>query len=224
LNNREVVIKKIQKSEAEEKYFNREIEIMQEMKDCKYSCQYYDHYSDNDYYYIIMEKCDGDLFDLLEKNKSGFSEPKIKDILLQLNEVFKMMRAKNIIHRDLKPENIFIKYISNNSNDFIIKLGDFGISRQYKNIKFTTNKGTIGYSAPEQGSSNYDPSKCDLWAIGVIIYYLKFKELPFASFYGGIIPKKFDNKLLNDLVNKLIVCDPEKRINWEDYFNHPFLK
>ena len=224
MNNREVVIKKIQKSEAEEKFFNREIEIMQEMKDCKYSCQYYDHYSDNDYYYIIMEKCDGDLFDLLEKNKSGFSESKIKDILLQLNEVFKMMRAKNIIHRDLKPENIFIKYISNNSNDFIIKLGDFGISRQYKNIKFTTNKGTIGYAAPEQSLPSYDPSKCDLWAIGVIIYFLKFKELPFASFYGGIIPKKFDNKLLDDLVNRLIVLDPEQRINWENYFRHPFFK
>ena len=224
MNNREVVIKKIQKSEAEEKFFNREIEIMQEMKDCKYSCQYYDHYSDNDYYYIIMEKCDGDLFDLLEKNKSGFSESKIKNILLQLNEVFKMMRAKNIIHRDLKPENIFIKYNSNNSNDFIIKLGDFGISRQYKNIKFTTAIGTIGYAAPEQSSPNYDPSKCDLWAIGVIIYFLKFKELPFASFYGGIIPNKFDNKLLDDLVNRLIVLDPEKRINWVDYFNHPFLK
>ena len=224
MNNREVVIKKIKKSEDKEKFFNREIEIMQEMKDCKYSCEYYDHYSDNDYYYIIMEKCDGDLLYLLEKNKSGFSESKIKDILLQLNEVFKMMRAKNIIHRDLKPENIFIKYNSNNSNDFIIKLGDFGISRQYKNIEFTTNKGSFGYAAPEQDLPSYDPSKCDLWAIGVMIYVLKFNEFPFALFYGGIIPKKFDNKLLNDLVNKLIVCDPEKRINWEDYFNHPFLK
>ena len=224
MNNREVVIKRINKSEDEEKFFNREIENMQKMNDCEYSCKYYDHYSDNDYYYIIMEKCDGDLFDLLEKNKSGFSESKIKDILLQLNEVFKMMRAKNIIHRDLKPENIFIKYISNNSNDFIIKLGGFGISRQYNNINFTTNRGTVGYAAPEQCLPSYDPSKCDLWAIGVIIYYLKFKELPFALFYGGIIPNKFDNKLLDDLVNRLIVCDQEQRINWEDYFRHPFFK
>ena len=64
MNNREVVIKKIKKSETEEKLFNREIEIMKEMKDCKYCCQYYDHYLDNDYFYIIMEKCDGDLKDL----------------------------------------------------------------------------------------------------------------------------------------------------------------
>ena len=29
--------------------------------------EYYDHYIDNDYYYIIMEKCDEDLNDYLKK-------------------------------------------------------------------------------------------------------------------------------------------------------------
>ena len=67
---------------------------MQKMKYCKYSCQYYDHYSDKDYYYIIMEKCDGDLSDLLNQNKNGFSDSIIKNILLQLNEAFKMMKKK----------------------------------------------------------------------------------------------------------------------------------
>jgi serine/threonine protein kinase len=221
LNNREVVIKKIKKSEDEEKFFNREIEIMQEMKDCKYSCHYYDHYSDNDYYYIIMEKCDGDLKNLLDQNKNGFSESTIKNILLQLNEAFKMMKEKNIIHRALKPENIFIKYNSKDSNDFNIKLGNF---RQYENKNFTAEKGTVGYEAPEQDTPNYDPSKCNLWSIGVIIYVLKFKELPYMSFYSGKIPNQFDNKFLDDLVHKLIVIDPKKRINWEDYFSHPFFK
>ena len=224
MNNREVVIKKIKKSEVEEKFFNREIEIMKEMKDCKYSCQYYDHYTDNDYFYIIMEKCDGDLKDLLEQKNSGFSESIIKNILIQLNEVFKMMRTRNIIHIELKPENIFIKYNSKDNNDFIIKLGDFGLSRQYKNINFTTSKGKVGYEAPEQDTPNYDPSKCDLWAIGIIIYVLKFKDLPDMSFYSGKIPNQFDNNFLDDLVNKLIVIGPKKRINWEDYFESSFFK
>ena len=80
---------------------------MKEIK-CDYSVEIYDYYNDNNYYYIVMEKCDGDLFDLLE-NKKGFSEVEIKRILLQLNVVLKIMYLKNIIHRDLKPENIFIK-------------------------------------------------------------------------------------------------------------------
>ena len=41
---------------------------------------------------------------------------------------------------------------------------------------------------------------------------------------AGNIPESFDDKNLNDLVEKLIVIDPSKRINWEDYFNHPFFK
>ena len=55
---------------------------------------------------------------------------------------------------------------------------------------------------------------------------LKFVSLPlpYTDFYGGRIPNKFDNHNLNDLVHKLIVVDPTKRISWEDYFNHPFFK
>lgn len=44
---------------------------MQEMNNYKYSCKYYDHYSDNDYNYIIMEKYDGDLQTLLIQNENG---------------------------------------------------------------------------------------------------------------------------------------------------------
>ena len=198
---------------------------MQEMKYCKFVCEYYDHFSDNDYYYLIMEKCDGDLEDLLNKNNNGFSDSIIKNILLQLNEAFKMMRAKNIIHRDLKPKNIFIKYSSGYNNNFTIKLGDFGLSRQYDNKYFSTQGGSPYFMAPEQMQfHNYNPNKCDLWSIGVIIYYLKFKDFPFSSFSGGIKPEKFNNLLLYDLVKRLIVVDPAQRINWEDYFNHPFFK
>ena len=42
--------------------------------------------------------------------KGKFSIIEIKEILTQLNEVFKIMNNKHIIHRDLKPDNIFINY------------------------------------------------------------------------------------------------------------------
>ena len=83
---------------------------MKEIK-CINSIEIYDYYNDDNYYYIVMEKCDEDLFDLLEKKK-GFSENEIKNIFLQLNNALKIMYEKKIIHRDLKPENIFIKYKS----------------------------------------------------------------------------------------------------------------
>ena len=61
-------------------------------------------------------------------------------------------------------------------------------------------------------------------AIGVIIYELKFNEVPYILFYQGIIPETFDNILLDDLVRRLIVVDPKKRIGWNEYFEHPFFK
>ena len=220
---REVVIKKVRKSgKDEELRFFREIHAMKNIK-CPYSVEYYDYYSDNNYYYIIMEKCDEDLNSFMEKYKGGIPESLIKVILLQINEAFKIMLSKNIIHRDLKPQNILIKYVSPNS--FIVKLADFGLSREFNNKSFSTKAGTIFYKAPElcNANGNYMPIKCDLWAIGVIIYQLKFNELSF-SFYQGKIPKSFDNRLLDDLVRKLIVIDPNKRIGWNEYFNHPFFK
>ena len=194
------------------------------MKECENSCEYFDDFKDKDYYYIIMEKCDGDLTDLLKRYEKGLPEDLIKKILIQLNKAFKMMKIRNIIHRDLKPQNIFIKYNSENESDFTLKIGDYGFSREYDDKIFSTMAGTLGFSAPEQDKSDYDPSKCYLWAIGVIIYMLKFVSVPYTDFYGGRIPKKFDDNNLNDLVNKLIVVDPTKRISWQDYFNHPYFK
>jgi len=224
ISKKEVVIKEIIKygEKDEELRFYREINAMKNIKS-PYSVEYYDYYSDNKSYYIVMEKCDEDLTNIMKKYQNGIPDSLIKGILLQLNEAFKVMLSKNIIHRDLKPQNILIKYISQNS--FIIKLADFGLSREFNNKSFSTGGGTPIYMAPEiyYAKGNYIPIKCDLWSIGVIIYELKFKDKS-LSFYKGIIPKRFDNRLLDDLVRKLIVEDPNKRINWNDYFNHPFFK
>ena len=221
ISKREVVIKKIDKSQIDELQFYKEITALLKLK-CPYIVEYYDDYDDNNYYYIVMEKCDDDLDKLIQRSKNGLSDIEIKKILLQLNEAFKMMLSKNVIHRDLKPQNILIKY--NSPNTYTVKLADFGLSRIYNNQNFSTVAGTKIYMAPEllYQLDKYDPTKCDLWSIGVIIYQLKFKSL--CNFYSGKIPNIFDNKLLDDLVRRLIVTDLNKRISWNDYFNHPFFR
>ena len=179
---KEVVIKKIAKFKNKESQFKREINALKNIRSPN-SVECYGYYSDNTDYYIIMEKCDEDLASFMEKYQNEIPDSTIKVILLQLNEAFKIMRSKNIIHRDLKPQNILIKY--NSQNSFIVKLADFGISREFNNKSFSTHIGTKIYEAPEIyfNNENYNPNKCDLWAIGVIIYALKFKEINF-SFYN----------------------------------------
>ena len=101
-----------------------------------------------------MELCDGNLNDILNKNKSGLLLNIIKKIFIQLNEVLKTMAKKEIIHRDLKPENILIKYTDTNKNDFDIKLTDFGFSNN-SSIQTFSMVGTSIYMAPEIESYSF---------------------------------------------------------------------
>ena len=38
------------------------------------------------------------------------------------------------------------------------------------------------------------------------------------------LQKKTDNPQLDDLIRKLLVEDPEKRLTWDQYFKHPFIR
>ena len=155
----------------------------------------------------------------------------------QLNNSFKIMKQNKIIHRDLKLENILIKFNDKDHKNFTVKLADYGSSKKL-NSSFQKNKtfvGTINYMAPEILEKKEYDEKCDLWSIGIIIYRLLFFNSPFSGYtetaliknikkLGNNKLKKSGNKELDDLIKKLLEKDPEKRINWVDYFNHPFFK
>ena len=86
-------------------------------------------YSDKEYA-IVMELCDCNLKNKLDESPNGFQINEIKNILTQLNNTFRIMIDKKIIHRDIKLENILVKYINGNKKDYIVKLTDYGISKQ----------------------------------------------------------------------------------------------
>jgi len=142
------------------------------------------------------------------------------------------MNKNNIIHRDLKLGNILIKYTDETKKKFIPKLGDYGLSKELKDQQVTgTHLGTPATMAPEIMMDRKYNEKSDLWSIGIMIYQLHFKEFPYKGFNEQEILKqiKFNNPIkqpedpqLRDLLNKLLVMDPKKRISWDDYFNHPF--
>ena len=184
------------------------------------SVKFYRYFKDEKEFVIIMELCDCNLSQLLlEKNKEGFNEDEIYEIMTQLNNGLKIMKENNIIHRDLKLENILIKYKDNNNK--IIKLADYGSSKRldplYQNYCYT-NTGTLKYTAPEILMEEKHNHKCDLWSIGVIIYRLKFVKFPlkgdiqFAlinnikNFNNNNI-KKTGNKELDDLIKRLLEKD-----------------
>ena len=89
--------------------------------------------------------------------------------------------------------------------------------------------------APEVLAGEEYDKQCDLWSLGVIIYQLFFKKYPYnglteiaiykqISQFGQKCLSKTGDKNLDDLIRKLLVKDPNKRIEWEEYFKHPFFK
>ena len=83
------------------------------------------------------------------------------------------------------------------------------------------------FKAPEALEEG-NHKKCDLWSIGVLIYYLFFLRCfrisHISKLYENGFYKKLSDNDLKDLVTKLIVIKPEKRMNWEEYFSHNFFK
>ena len=218
--------------------FNKELNVIKIMNKTKikYIIELKDNFFDenNNGYCIVMELCDGNLNDILNKNKSGLLLNIIKKIFIQLNEVLKTMAKKEIIHRDLKPENILIKYTDTNKNDFDIKLTDFGLSSDdiKSSIQGHTIAGTEKYMAPEVDVGKYN-KKCDLWSLGIILYELYTNKYIFDSGdkektkinrEKGNIVKETDNDEINKLIRKLIQVNIDKRIGWEEYFNDDFFK
>ena len=88
-----------------------------------------------------------------------------------------VMFNKNILHRDIKTQNIFI------TESGILKLGDFGISRQLQttNAMALTACGTPYFMPPEVFLGKPYDHRADVWAVGVVLYELIMLKKPFES-------------------------------------------
>ena len=150
-DNNYYVIKKILLKSAKENEINeikKEAKILSELKS-ENIVKYYDSFSDNDSFNIIMEYCDGlDLRKFINEHRSANDLIKkniIMHIIFGICLGLKEIHQHNLIHRDLKPDNIFL------NADLTVKIGDFGISKKLQNANdyAKTQTGTMLYMAPE---------------------------------------------------------------------------
>jgi calcium-dependent protein kinase len=119
-----------------------------------------------------------------------------------------------------------------------IKIADFGTSKLVE--KGHVQRKLVGssyYIAPEVLKKHYD-EKCDLWSCGVIMYILLSGRPPFGGdndkeIMDKVIIGKYDletspfDKLSSsgkDLIQKLLMIEPNKRLSAEQALAHPWFK
>ena len=182
---------------------------------------------------IIMEYAEnGDLNKLLETNinkKVYFKENILINWLCQICSALKYIHYKKIIHRDIKPANIFMNNLGQ------IKLGDFGISKNLKNLELASSfVGSAYYTAPEMIYEEKYSYEIDIWALGVTFYELMNLKKPFRAEYPAIYleikNKEVDeinniySKPFRNLIYQMLKKNPKDRPKADDILNNLFIK
>jgi serine/threonine protein kinase len=220
-----------------------EIIILTTFSDYENSVKFYGWYDKENEKAIITERCDLNLKEFILKKGIAFTTEEIKVTFLPMNEIFKLLQEKLVIHRDIKLENFLVKYTNTEKTKYIIKLSDYGISKFKNNTNsiFSGIKGSEDTIAPEislNKTTKYE-STVDIFSLGIILYQLSHNlRHPFGSNFNesyNIYKNHFDNddfdikfdesikdENFKDLLRKMLKINPNNRISWENYFNHPF--
>lgn len=130
---------------------------------------------------IVMELCGKNVDHFMKKLNSTagsfLAENRLKKIMIQLLLGLSKLHEHKIVHRNIKPSNVFI------GADDAVKLGDYVLKDLLDERFHDKDDATYDdpfYLAPEVFLGTYD-LPADVWSLGVLLYYLCTKELPFKG-------------------------------------------
>uniref|UniRef100_A0A914VZ62 Uncharacterized protein n=1 Tax=Plectus sambesii TaxID=2011161 RepID=A0A914VZ62_9BILA len=193
--------------------------------------------------FIVMELVEGgELFDRIVEEKRqgrGLGEALSKFYCYQMLKAIQYLHRKGITHRDLKPENILL---ATREEETLLKVSDFGLSKVIdEHTVLRTFCGTPNYLAPEIVSSNGAGSytkAIDLWSLGVILFTSLVGYPPFSKDYtdlplnqqiikGRLLFTKLWKSIsgeAQDLINNLLLVDPNRRLTADQALAHEWFK
>ena len=184
----------------------KEIEVMKKLNQNNSILK--ETFETKEYFYIVMEICICNLENYIQMREKGLSSNEIKQILIQINNILKILLNEDIQLRDLNTRIILISL--NKIDNILIKLSNLISSND---ISYTKTVSKISLtSAPEIINYEGDLSKSVLWSLGILIYYMTFKEYPyygdneyklFEDIKSGKNLQSIENQELNDLMNKI---------------------
>jgi protein-serine/threonine kinase len=181
-----------------------------------------DFFEDDVNYYIEM-KPHGlpgmDLFDYIEI-RGNMDEQEARGIFVQVAEAVAHLHIKaKVVHRDIKDENVIL------DGDKNVKLIDFGSAAYIKNGPFDVFVGTIDYAAPEVlAGMSYRGKEQDVWALGILLYTIIYKENPFYSIdeimdHDLRVPYVMSEASI-DLIRRMLDRDVDRRFSIAEVLAH----
>ena len=185
-----------------------------------------DFFEDRKYYYLETPIFGNppaiDLFDFIEV-RSNLMESECKFIFRQIVLAICHLHKHGIAHRDIKDENVIV------DENCVIKIIDFGSAGYTKLGPFDVFVGTIDYASPEVlRGEKYDGRPQDVWALGILLYTMLYKENPFYNvdeiMEGDLrIPYTFSEKCTN-LIRRILVRDIPSRPTVADIMDDEWLR
>ncbi|KAL6827076.1 hypothetical protein J3E69DRAFT_254006 [Trichoderma sp. SZMC 28015] len=164
-----------------------------------------------------------DLFDYIEL-RANMEESECRSIFVQVAHAVHFLHTKaQVVHRDIKDENVILDGEGN------IKLIDFGSAAYIKSGPFDVFVGTIDYAAPEVlAGKPYGGKEQDVWALGILLYTIVYKENPFYSIDEIMdrdlrIPFIISEDSI-DLIRCMLNRDVAQRYSIEQVLDHPWCK
>jgi len=147
-------------------------------------------------------------------------------VIKQISQAF--MSCGGMVHGDLKPCNVIY-------NDGKVKVKDFQFvkllneAREHKNRSLSLTD-SYGYNAPEVLNNEGITRKSDVFSAGVMLYEMIFGMKPWAGqsvhqLYNNMktkpvnFPEEIEGELM-DLLRGMLEFEGEKRLSWEEIYNH----
>ncbi|HEU4433983.1 MAG TPA: serine/threonine-protein kinase [Pyrinomonadaceae bacterium] len=143
-------------------------------------------------------------------------------IAVQIASALRAAHEAGIVHRDIKPENVMLR------SDGVVKVLDFGLAKLTGGGNSDGESGlimgTTAYMSPEQARGEPIDARTDVWSLGVVIYEMIARRVPFTGethrqVFKGIIenePPTLDSNVavpveLKHIVAKALSKDRNKR-------------
>lgn len=191
----------------------------------------------NNLYLVTDLALGGELFDRICR-KGSYYESDAADLIRATLSAVAYLHDHGIVHRDLKPENLLFRTPEDNAD---LLIADFGLSRIMDEEQFhvlTTTCGTPGYMAPEIFKKTGHGKPVDIWAIGVITYFLLCGYTPFdrdsnleemqailiadysftpIEYWRGV------SLSAREFIKHCLTIDPTQRMTAHEALSHPFV-